>query len=205
MSASQPNEHILEQAALYALGALEGDEKETFERLVTEGCTTCRTVEEFQNVANQIGTSVPPVTPPPHLRQKLLDRLNRERSGSPASSPSSPPSDPGFTFVHSGQGEWQVFGEGMWLKILYADQTNGRATALVRMAPGTHYAPHRHKEAEEFYVLEGTCLCGGRLLHAGDYHRAETDSVHYETSTVDGCLMLVIASPHNEILDSVKV
>ena len=204
MSTSQPNDRMLEQAALYALGSLEGEERETFERLVTEGCATCQAVEEFQNIANRIGVSVQPVTPPPHLRQKLLDRLQREKPQAETPSSSSRPPDPGLTFVHSGQGEWQAFGEGMWLKVLYADEASGRVTALVRMAPGTNYAPHRHKAAEEFYVLEGTCQCGGRLLLAGDYHRAETGSIHHETSTADGCLMIVIASPNNEMLDPVN-
>ena len=75
-------------------------------------------------------------------------------------------------------------------------------TALVRMDPGCEYSPHRHARAEELYVLEGTCYCGGRLLHPGDYHRAEAGSIHMETSTEDGCFMLVIFSPDNEMLEN---
>ena len=76
-------------------------------------------------------------------------------------------------------------------------------TALARMAPNTHYAAHRHATPEEFYILEGACNVDGQLLYPGDYHRAETGSIHYDTSTQDGCLMLIIFSPNNEMLDRV--
>jgi hypothetical protein len=56
-----------------------------------------------------------------------------------------------------------------------------------------------------FWVaLEGTCLIGGQLLQQGDYHRAEIGTVHHETSTEDGCLMLIIFSPNNELLESTQ-
>lgn len=58
-----------------------------------------------------------------------------------------------------------------------------------------------HIALEEFYILEGACFCGGQLLQVGDYHRAEVASVHYETSSQEGCLMLIIFSPNNEILN----
>jgi hypothetical protein len=67
----------------------------------------------------------------------------------------------------------------------------------------SNYAHYRHKDAEEFSVLEGACHCGGRLPYAGDDHRAETDRIHHESSTVNGCLMLVIASPNNAMLGPV--
>ena len=69
------------------------------------------------------------------------------------------------------------------------------------MTAGCRYAPHRHLEPEELYVLEGTCVCGGRLLRAGDYRRAEAGTSDVtDTYTDDGCLMLVIFSPHNQML-----
>ncbi len=84
--------------------------------------------------------------------------------------------------------------------MLFSDPVTARTTALVSMAAGTRYAPHRHEQAEEVYVLEGSCLCGGRLLRVGDYHRAEAATVHTDISTEEGCLMLAIFSPHNQML-----
>ena len=80
MNQHAPSDEILEQAALYALGALEGKERQQFEKLVADGCATCRAVEEFQDVATHLGSSVKPVQPPPQLRQKLLDRIHQQDS-----------------------------------------------------------------------------------------------------------------------------
>ncbi len=88
----------------------------------------------------------------------------------------------------------------MVAKVLSYDSTSRRVTFLVRIAAGRRYAPHRHAAAEERYVLEGGCLSGGRELAVGDYHRAEAGTVHHDTSTDDGCLLLVISSLQNEML-----
>jgi hypothetical protein len=53
---------------------------------------------------------------------------------------------------------------------------------------------------EELFVLEGGCVCEGQALFPGDYHRSEADSLHRETSTDDGCLLLITFSPRNEIV-----
>lgn len=106
----------------------------------------------------------------------------------------------GLTFIRASEGAWRELAPGVTAKILSFDPVSRRVTSLLRFAPGTGYAPHRHAETEELFVLEGGCLCGGRELKVGDYHRAEAGTVHGDTSTDDGCLLLVISSPQNEIL-----
>lgn len=206
MTQQEPNNEVLEQAALYALGVLEGKEKEAFEKLVAEGCATCQAVKGFQNVADLIGTSATPITPPTSLRATLMERIAAERKTDQQASTSEPieqMEDKGLTFVRSTDDLWREILPGILLKPLSFDKTQGRMTALARMAPRTNYAAHRHTAPEEFYVLEGTCFVGGQLLHPGDYHRAEVGTVHHETSTEDGCLMLITFSPNNELLESV--
>ena len=70
----------------------------------------------------------------------------------------------------------------------------------MRIAAGTRYAPHRHTEVEELSVLESGYSIAGHEMTVGDYHRAEAGTVHHDTSTDDGCLLLVISSPQNEML-----
>jgi quercetin dioxygenase-like cupin family protein len=106
----------------------------------------------------------------------------------------------GLTFVKASEGDWLNIAPGVVAKLLSYDSVSRRTTALVRIAPGTRYAPHRHAAAEELFVLEGGCLCAGRELKAGDYHRAEAGTEHHDTSSDDGCLLLVISSPQNEML-----
>lgn len=106
----------------------------------------------------------------------------------------------GLTFITAAEGVWREIEPGVKAKVLSLDMVSRRVTTLLRIAPGISYAPHRHTEAEELFVLEGGCLCGGRELKVGDYHRAEAGTEHHDTSSDDGCLLLVISSPQNELL-----
>lgn len=106
----------------------------------------------------------------------------------------------GLIFIEAFDGAWFNIAHGMVAKVLFYDSNSRRVTFLVRIAAGTRYAPYRHAAAEERYVLEGGCLCGGRELAVGDYHRAEAGTEHHDTSSDEGCLLLVISSSQNEML-----
>lgn len=110
------------------------------------------------------------------------------------------PSAQGLTFVRASEGVWRDIGPGVKAKLLSFDPSSRRTTAILRFAPGTRYAPHHHAAVEELYVLEGGCSVAGREMTVGDYHRAEAGTVHHDTSTDDGCLLLVLSSPQNEML-----
>ncbi len=104
----------------------------------------------------------------------------------------------GLTFIKASEGTWREIAPGVTAKLLSFDPASRRITTLLRFAPGTRYAPHRHAAVEELYVLEGGCRIAGRPMSVGDYHRAEAGTVHQDTSTDDGCLLLAISSPQNE-------
>ena len=110
------------------------------------------------------------------------------------------PSSKGLTFVKASEGTWWKVAPGVMAKLLSFDPVSRRTTTLLRFAPGTTYAPHRHTAVEELLVLEGGCSIAGREMAVGDYHRAEVGTEHHDTSTDDGCLLLVISSPQNEML-----
>lgn len=99
-------------------------------------------------MADHLSFATPPVTPPTSLRSRLLDRVRNETHLPERTLPP-------LTFVRASEGTWQEMAPGVTAKILHFDPVSRRATALVRMAPGSVYAPHRHAEPEEFYVLEG--------------------------------------------------
>jgi quercetin dioxygenase-like cupin family protein len=106
----------------------------------------------------------------------------------------------GLTFIRAFEGTWRGIAPGVMAKVLSFDPASCRTTTLLRFAPGIRYAPHRHTAVEELYVLEGGCSIAGREMTVGDYHRAEAGTVHHDTSTDEGCLLLVISSPQNEML-----
>jgi len=106
----------------------------------------------------------------------------------------------GLTFIKASEGTWRGIAPGVKAKLLSFDPVSQRTTTLLRFAPDTNYAPHRHTAVEELYVLEGGCSIAGREMTVGDYHRAEAGTLHHDTSTDEGCLLLVISSPQNELL-----
>ncbi|MGZ8366433.1 MAG: cupin domain-containing protein, partial [Nitrospira sp.] len=108
----------------------------------------------------------------------------------------------GLTFIRASEGTWRGIAPGVTAKLLSFDPVSRRTTALLRFAAGTSYAPHRHTAVEELLVLEGGCSIAGREMTVGDYHRAEAGTEHHDTSSDDGCLLLAISSPQNEMLSS---
>lgn len=197
MTQPRSPEHRQELAALHALHALDGEEARAFARhLQDEGAEAQASRAEvggFVQAAGDLGLLTPPVLPSPQLRNHLFARIAKEPQ-------QSIPGPESFVFLKAAQGEWVAVMPGMTVKVLFADPENGRTTSLVRMAAGTHYAAHRHAAAEEVYVLQGGCVCAGQPLLPGDYHRAAGGSVHIDTHPNDGCLLLVISSPKNEML-----
>jgi anti-sigma factor ChrR (cupin superfamily) len=204
---SDMKDDFCEQAALYALGVLDGDELILFERHLEQGCGICETeLNKSQYVIDQLSHIPPTVSPPSSIRSTLLQRIKNvplhNRENQPLETKIERPNE-GLTFIKAADNRWQEILPGIKLKPLFVDKKQRRMTALARMEPNTAYAAHRHTAPEEFYILEGSCFCGGQLLYPGDYHRAETGSIHTETSTTEGCLMFIIFSPENEMLGHV--
>jgi anti-sigma-K factor RskA len=82
--ATDTNDHgaFLEQAALYALGALEDAERADFEAHVS-GCAECAAeVRGLSPVAAVLPLTVPQFDPPPRLRDRVLDAAGRRQARS---------------------------------------------------------------------------------------------------------------------------
>lgn len=178
-------------AEFYALEALGDDEQRQFKQaLETAPPEVRQQVAAFQKVAQELAFSGPAIAPPASLKAKLMARIAQE--------PQEREGARDFTCVRSGQVAWRDLGPGVSMKPLFNDSAGARATMLLRLAPGGKLLAHRHRQVEEFYVLEGSCICAGEFLQAGDYHRAEAGSVHPITSSEEGCLALVMTSTQNE-------
>ncbi|GAD21695.1 cupin domain-containing protein [Acidovorax sp. MR-S7] len=66
----------------------------------------------------------------------------------------------------------------------------GRATSIVRYAPGSHFPAHRHPRGEEILVLQGTFSEGEQHFPAGWYLRNPPGSLH-QPSSAEGTTLLV--------------
>ncbi len=68
-----------EQAALYALGALDAAEIADLERAIKADASLARLVEEFRDAAGLLAQDVPPVAPPARLRAAVMDAIRSEK------------------------------------------------------------------------------------------------------------------------------
>lgn len=191
MTDPRREEDVTELAALYALEALGDDAQRQFARsLETASASTKDEVASFQDVVQELAFSGPAIAPPASLKARLMARIAQE--------PQEQAEGTGFSFVRSEDVSWQELAPGLSMKVLFHDAAGARTTMLLRLAPGGTLIGHRHQQVEEFYVLEGSCLCAGEFLQVGDYHRAEAGTVHPVTSSEQGCLALVMTSSKNE-------
>jgi anti-sigma factor ChrR (cupin superfamily) len=195
------------QAALYALGALDAAEAESFEAHLAAGCAACAAeVESFGAAVAALGEAAPPADPPPGARARLLARLAEDGGGWEGGAAEGQAgglagAGEGFYILRAGEGEWAETGdEGVAYKLLYADRERGTVTTLVRMRPGSSIRAHRHLGVEQCLVLEGDLRSGPHAMSAGDFNCSLPGSVHEELVTDGGALLLLVSPAAYESL-----
>lgn len=189
-------ENLHELAPLYAVGGLSAEESAGFERHLRE-CAECTAeVRRYQEVAAVVGESVP-VTPRPELKKKLMERV-REASRRPGVLLQ----QKGILVERPEELPWKKMAPGIEVKLLYRDEARKYNTCMVRMAPGAHYPPHRHTDVEELFLLTGDLHLGDDVMYAGDYCRAESDSIHGDVYTTGGCTYIAMASSRDEFVEA---
>ncbi len=194
-----------DRAALHALGSLSREEASEYERHLAE-CEACRSeVRSLREVLDGLVHLAPAVAPPPELKARLMASVRAEGRGHAQTWKTWRPDAEGrgLTLIGAGEGGFEPAGvAGVEVRRLHLDVESDRVTMLIRMAPGTSYPAHRHSGAEECYVLEGDLLVGEYRMRAGDYQRVEAGSIHGIQSTERGCLLFIVSSLHDELLDS---
>jgi anti-sigma factor ChrR (cupin superfamily) len=193
-------------AALFALGSLSGEERVQFERHLQHGCPVCeQEIQSLDEVVRDLALSTPSATPPNRVRERLLKSLAGSK---PKVSSHSQPSvvsqgvllqQPGLLISRSSDVSWDNVAPGIERKLLFVDPKRRYNTSLLRVQAGTRYPSHRHADVEEILVLEGDLHIHGVVMGAGDYCRAEPDSIHQETFTEGGCLLLQLTSQLDQV------
>jgi anti-sigma factor ChrR (cupin superfamily) len=202
MKHSEAEEGILELAALYALGMLDGEEARAFESHLKGGCDLCSAeVSSYRSVAANLGFVAELETPREGTREMLAARIASEATGPKKASEAGLSSPGNMQSIKTEELEWDEVNAGIFIKRLSVDKGTGLATSLVKMLPGKRLARHRHNGSEQLFILEGDCHLQGEVLGPGDYHRAEDGSIHDSTFTVGGTTFLLIAPVTYEFLD----
>ena len=128
--------------------------------------------------------------PSTSLWERLAQRIATETGEDPVAPASARWADPG----------WKDVAPGISCKLLATDTEKNRVSMLVRLAPGTDYPPHRHAGVEELHMLEGELIVDDERFRAGDYRRAEADSVDHRVWSETGCTCVLITSFHDALL-----
>jgi anti-sigma factor ChrR (cupin superfamily) len=184
-----------EQAALYALGALDAEEEAQF----TAELRVNRELREFltslQRTTDKLAVTGHTLLPPASLKEKILLRLQgKQAAPAPKLSKEIPPYLAGLKFVMGDEttGWKQLPVSGAWLKLLSFEPTRGYAVLLGKLEPGARYPAHSNAGPEDFYILTGDLHVGERVLVAGDFHHADKGSFHEENVSVGGCTLLAV-------------
>jgi anti-sigma factor ChrR (cupin superfamily) len=198
MSHMTVDEEAAGRAALYALGALEGEEAREFEEHVAAGCAACEAeLREFKTVAGDLGLAAPEAEPPASVRARLLALVSEDGGESGAGV------SPGFLVLRAGEGQWRPTDDaGVSFKLLFADRERGTVTSLVRMERGSRIRSHRHLGVEQCLVLEGDVRSGHVGMTAGDFNCSMPGSVHEELVSDGGALLLIVSPEHYEPIES---
>jgi anti-sigma factor ChrR (cupin superfamily) len=165
-----------------SIGALDADERAELEaRLAELTPEELREVAHLYDTAVAMAATVEHVSPPAHLRERVL---NAARTPTPTS----------YT-VSSGEDGWLPTPlSGIRMKVLAVDRTRSLATLLIRADAGAVYPSHRHHGPEECYVISGSVVIAGRVLRAGDFHHADEDFQHGEITTTEGAEVLIVGA-----------
>jgi quercetin dioxygenase-like cupin family protein len=219
---------FINHAEAFLLGILDHDEEQDFTNHLASGCVECKkAVAETARVMRtlplaylQIENIVPP---PASLKERLLSSIKAEDGQSLSAGSCSemgsasgfqvwkkwhgpgldaPVQPSGLLMVRANEGNWEDIGKnGIQVKQLYVDPAQDAVTMLVRMPAGTSYPRHRHAGAEQCYVLDGDLRVGDVTLRPGDYQCARAESIHEVQYTEGGCLLLIVSSQHDEIIE----
>lgn len=198
-----------ELAALYAAGGMTADEVAAFEQHLEVGCPACAAeLRSYDAAVESLYAAATPVAPDPAVRQRLMGLVGH--AAIEAEQPArvqlwrrwAAEGGGGLYTCRANEGQWESLPlPGIQIRRLFSDPENDRATMLVRMAPGSAYPRHVHAGAEECFVLEGDLHVAGTVLRAGDYQRAAADSTHGVQHTEGGCLLLIVSSLSDELVD----
>jgi anti-sigma factor ChrR (cupin superfamily) len=169
-----------EQAATYALGALDGEEAAAFAAHLELGCEACTAeVAAFAEAGTRLALGPAARPPRPEVRARVLAGVRAGQA---------------FEFQLADEGTWHDLGPGVSRREV-SDDGRGHRSYVIRLRPGAEVRTHPHPAVEHCHVLDGDLHVAGRHLHRGDYHRAAAGTVHEGLRSDDGCLLLIVETP----------
>jgi quercetin dioxygenase-like cupin family protein len=182
----------------YALGRLTPEEERAFAAQLGSSPELQAELTEIMDSLSQIAEAYTQTMPTPRrsLKDRVMHYALSEESDTEGSTAEAEKVIVRSTYNDSGWAESGL--PGITIKPLYSNPALGTQTALVRLAPGTHYPKHRHVGTEECLVMEGVLRMDDITLNAGDFIVNKDGEIHHDTWTDEGCLLLLSGSLNDD-------
>ena len=188
-----------EQASLYALGALTGEERRTFEAELRSNLELRDFVLDLQRTTNLMVLASPKGSLPAGLKDKVMQRIDEGTE----SNTSSAAALAGLRFQDAAaQSGWkQLAVPGAYVKVLSIERERVYAVLLGKLDPGVRYPAHVNTGPEDLYILSGDLVIGDRKLVAGGFHHADAGSQHAVNHSVEGCTLLAVLTTDHPLVE----
>ena len=174
------------------LGYMQGDvdpvEMEKLEALFAANPDSAEMVRLFSHILDNVSdelVGLVPSLPSDEIRSKILSNAANQNVS---------------RVVRRSEDGWQESGPGIEFKVLFKEPDSDRVTVLFRATAGSRMPRHRHVGLEECLVIEGTLWTDGVLLKAGDYIVTEDGTIHDDTWTETGALVMLKTMMSDEML-----
>jgi quercetin dioxygenase-like cupin family protein len=184
-----------------AAGALDAAEHRELEaRVAALSPDQQAEVARLYDVSATLALAAPQMDPPARVRDRLMAAIAADPAATAAAG--APAVRPANYTLGADEGQWNPTPfPGITMKILAIEPARNLVTMLLKGEPGARYPSHRHSAGEECYVIAGSVVIEGRVLHAGDFHHAEADTDHGDIYTTEGTEVLLIAAVSDYLPD----
>jgi ChrR Cupin-like domain len=163
-------------SALAAAGALTDEEAAAFAARPDAAAA----LAAWEPAVLALTADLPPVAPPPALKDRLLAAV----APLPAGYTIRQPNDSGFRPTPY---------PGVTVRMLHIDRLRRQFACLMRIAPGARLPHHPHAGAEECVVMEGSIRVGGVTMGPGAYQRVEAGVDHLDQWSETGATVYLNA------------
>jgi hypothetical protein len=185
-----------ELASLYALNALDADEKNQADRLYANQSEFQAEVLEAEEAAFLLSYTAPVLPIAANLKDRLFQRIAAEIP---------PVEDTTIATLleQAKTARWNTyqFVPGVEYATARVDSQTRQVESFVRGIGQIRFPAHRHAENEEIVVLEGDLVIGDQVYQAGDRIYSQPGTVH-QPRTVNGCILYICTSLDDEIMSS---
>ncbi|MFG6106797.1 cupin domain-containing protein [Leptothoe sp. EHU-05/26/07-4] len=190
-------------AALYALDALEADERRQFEQALLDSVELEQEVRGCEEVVANLAYGASPVPMAADLKDRLFQRIAQQSIG--------PSSDlvelldlPIAELKHqAAELDWALMpgNSGAEIAMWRVDDCDREVAFFVRKATGGLFPNHAHASGETVLVLDGDFVVDHQVYRSGECVSSPGNTSH-QPKTLNGCLLFCVSSMDDDILES---